>query len=123
MATVTTVGGTWTFNFAYNNTTGISTTTVTSPPRYDSASKTNISDNAVFTSVSRLNYIQTAQYYAGASTLLRTVSTTYSTDGTYLPLAVTTTLNDSGQSSSVSYQYYTGQYNIAMRNYPKSWVS
>jgi RHS repeat-associated protein len=114
--TVTFVGNTWTLSYAANTpSTGQTTITVMSPLRYDSASKTNVSDKSVFvTAGSSLPYIQTVQYYSGSSSLLRTVSTSYSTDGLYLPQTITTTLSDSGQSSSVSYQYYNNQ----LRDYP-----
>jgi hypothetical protein len=117
--TVSYGGNTWTISSAVNTPSyGQSTITVLSPPRYDSASKTNISDQAVFVTVPAfLPYVETAKYYSGSSTLLRTVSTTYSTDGNYIPLTVTTSLNDSGQSSSISYQYF--QYLSApLRNSP-----
>lgn len=106
-------GGTWNLSYAYNTSTGVTTTTVTSPLRHDSASNTNVTDQAIFTSVAFNPYIQTAQYYSGSSTLLRTVSTTYDSNGNFLPMTVTTALNDTGQSSSVSYQYYN-----LMRDYP-----
>jgi len=108
-------GGTWNLNGVYNSSTRQTTTTVMSPLRYDSSSGTNVSDKTVFVSVPSHAYVQTAQYYSGSSTLLRTVTTTYDNSGIYyVPMTVTTTLNDTGQSSSVAYQYY----NNLMRNYP-----
>lgn len=113
-STVTYAGGTWTITRAFNNTTRQTTSTVMSPLRYDSVSRTNISDKAVFTTVPNFLYLQTAQYYSGSSTVLRTVTTAYdTTGGLYLPTTITTTLNDSGQSSSISYQYYN-----QMRDFP-----
>jgi RHS repeat-associated protein len=102
-ASVTFGGGTWNFSYAYNYSTGVTTTTVLSP----------VSDKTVFTSVPFNPYVQSAQYYSGSSTLLKTVSTTYDSSGNFFPVTVTTTLNDSGQSSSVSYQYFD-----LLRNYP-----
>jgi len=113
-STVTYAGGTWTITTAFNNTTRQRTSTVMSPLRYDSVSRTNVSDKAVFTTVPNFLYLQTAQYYSGSSTLLRTVTTSYSTTGgLYLPTKITTALNDSGQSSSIYYQYYN-----QMRDFP-----
>ena len=82
---------------------------ITSPPRYDSVSHANVNDKTVFTTVPYNSYLQTAQYYSGPSTLLKTISVAYS--GT-LPITVTTTLNDTAQSSQLNYQYYNG-----MRDY------
>jgi RHS repeat-associated protein len=111
VSSVAFAGGTWNLSYSWNSSTSQLTTTVISPTRYDSASKTNISDKTVFTSIPGGLGNQTAQYYAGSSTLLKTVSKTYSPY--LLPLSVTTTLNDSGQSSTISYQYFEN-----LRNYP-----
>src|ERR1700730_12004604 len=103
-ASVTVGGGTWNLNYSYNATTGITTSTVVSPA----------GDKSIFTSVPFNNYLKTAQYYSGSSTLKKTVTTTYDSNGNFLPVTITTTLNDTGQSSSVSYQYYQ----TLMRNFP-----
>lgn len=109
---VTFGGGTWNLSYALNSpSSGQTTTTVFAPLRYDSASGTNVSDKAVFTSVPSYPHLKTAQYYSGFSTLLRTVNYTYALG--FLPITVTTTLNDTGQSSSVFYQYHNG-----LRDYP-----
>jgi RHS repeat-associated protein len=109
---VTFGGGDWNLSYVQTPNSLQVTTTVLSPPRYDSPSKTYISDKTVFTSVpNNSSPVQTAQYYSGSSTLLKTVS--YGYDSYLLPLTVTTALNDTGQSSSVSYQYLN-----EMRNYP-----
>ena len=116
-STVTTVtfgGATWNLNRVFDSSSRETTTTVMSPLRYDSVSSTNVSDKAVFVSVPNFSYVQTAQYYSGTSTLLRTVTTTYDNSGIFfLPMTITT-VNDIGQSSSVSYQYL----NNIMRDYP-----
>jgi RHS repeat-associated protein len=113
--TVTYGGGTWNLSYVQSNcsATCTSTTTVLAPPRYDSVSQTNVSDKAVFASTVFTTgpfLLKTAQYYSGSSTLSRTV--TFTPDN-LLPATVTTTLNDTGQSSSVFYQYFA-----SMRDYP-----
>jgi YD repeat-containing protein len=115
--TVTYGGGTWNFSYAQNSSPNNQTiTTLLAPARYDYASKTNVNDKTVFTTVNNgylYPFLQTAQFYSGSSTLLKTISVTYDTNGNYLPQTVTTTLNDTGQSSTVSYQYFNN-----MRDYP-----
>jgi RHS repeat-associated protein len=113
VATATFSGGTWNLGYVWNSSTGQITTTVMSPLRYDSASKSNISDKTVFTSIPNNTVNLSGQYYAGTSTLLKTISNSY-TPGYLLPSSITTTLNDTGQSSTVSYPSY---YNN-LRNYP-----
>jgi RHS repeat-associated protein len=95
-------GATWSLSYSVNN--GKNVTTVLAPSRYDSVSHTNVNDQAVFTMVNEYPglYLQTAQYYSGTSTLVKTVAYNPSAN---LPTTVTTTLNDTGQSSQVSYQY------------------
>ncbi len=111
-ATVSAGGGTWDLSYALNQTNQI-VTTVVAPPRFDVASNSTVQDKSVFTSVPFNPYLQTAQYYSGSTALLRTVTYAYDASGNFLPVTVTTTLNDTGQSSSVSYQYFN-----QMRNYP-----
>jgi RHS repeat-associated protein len=78
--------------------------------RYDSVSRTNVSDRADFIAgPNGLPYLQTAKYYSGASTLLKTVDFTYT--GT-LPTTIKTTLNDTGQSSQVFLQYFNNYRNF-----------
>jgi len=91
-------GGTWTFTYSGN------TITLLSPSHYDAPSNTYISDKTVFTTVYADPHLVTAQYYSGPSNLLKTVNFGYACN--YLPGTVTTTLNDTYQSSSVSYQYF-----------------
>ncbi len=101
-ATVVFGSGTWSLSYSVNN--GKNVTTVLAPSRYDSTSHTNVNDQSVFTMVDAYPglYLQTAQYYSGSSTLLKTVTFNPSAN---FPNTVTTTLNDTGQSSQVSYQY------------------
>ena len=98
-------GGTWNFNYVPNGSFQ-TITTLTEPPRYDSVSKANVSDTIVFTTVPYDPHLQTAQYYSGSSTLLKTISIAYLGGGNYLPISVTTTLGDTNQSSQVTYQYF-----------------
>jgi RHS repeat-associated protein len=114
--TVTFGGGTWNLT----NTGTISTsvvTTVTAPPRYDATAKAYVNDKSVYTSVappSQPIVLQSVQYYNGSSTLLKTVTFTYPGQyGTGCLSSVTTTLNDTGQSSSVQYQTPSGACNLA----------
>jgi len=110
LASATFEGGTWQLGSVTSGTgNGTQTTvTVTSPPRYDAVSKSYVNDKTVYTSVpgSAPPHIQTIQHYSGPSSLFKTVGFTY-------PLAygggcvssVSTTLNDTGQSSQIQYQY------------------
>jgi len=108
-------GGTWNFSQAYHSAGGgntYTTDTVTSPSRYDSASKTNVRDVTKYTSRTANvgpPYLQTASYYSGSSTLVKTVTITYTSSSIPTCIAsVSTTLNDTGQTSQVRYSYTGG---------------
>jgi YD repeat-containing protein len=118
ISSITYAGGTWNLGYSQNTSNYQLTTTLTAPPRYDFASKTNVSDTTVFTTVPYGNlypFLQTAQFKSGSSTLLRSITVGYDGNGNYVPLTVATTLNDTGQSSTASYQYFSSN---LMRNYP-----
>src|SRR5260370_23841119 len=86
-------------------------TTVIGPPRYDSASNQYLNDKTVYALTGPgSDKVQSIQYYSGPSTPLTAVSWTYKGPGTGNPLidTVTTTLNDTGQTSKIQYQYYSG---------------
>ena len=108
-------GGTWNFNQAYHSAGGgntYTTDTVTGPTRYDSATKTNVRDVTKYTSRTANvgpPYLQTASYYSSASTLVKTVNMTYTSTSIPTCIAsVSTTLNDTGQTSQVQYSYTGG---------------
>ena len=105
-------GGTWNFT---NTQTGsgnsvVRTATVIGPARYDAILKKNVNDTTVFTSVSGgADTVQTVQRYSGTSTLLSTDSYAYTAPyGGGCLSSHTTTLNDTGQSAQVQYQYLNG---------------
>src|SRR5258708_1629416 len=103
-------GGTWQFGRVLNGNSTQTTTTVTGPSRYDAVSKSYVNDKTVYTSVlgSLPPHIQTIQRYSGPSTLLETLSFGYPVAyGGGCVSSVTTTLNDTGQSSQIQYQYLT----------------
>lgn len=114
---VTFAGGTWTFTGTTsqvgNKYQGV--VNVLGPTRYDAILKSNIRDKSVYTSTlytaGQTPALQTAQYYNGASSLLKTVSASYvpvlGTNPYYgvCLSSLITTLNDSGQSSQLQYQY------------------
>ena len=112
-------GGTWKFSWVRNSQGYyIGPTTVMSPPRYDVGLQQNISDKTVYTYTGIVGQpvISSVQSYSGASTLLKTVSWTYKTN--LAPLytfidTITTTLNDTGQSKKLQFQYLAG-----LRNRP-----
>jgi hypothetical protein len=96
-------GGTWSLTYTLNSSLA-TTTTLLAPPRYDSPTKSYISDQTKFTTEPEQNpFLASVQYYTGTSNLLKTISFTYDAD--FLPLSMTTTLNDSGQTSQITYQY------------------
>jgi RHS repeat-associated protein len=104
-SSVTYGGNTW--SFSYNLTTG--STTVVSPPRYDYTTKTNVSDTTIYSHPAP--YQKAAQFYSGTNTLLKTITYNFSSSAP-APVSVVTTLNDTGQSSQVQYQYLPGCYSI-----------
>ena len=113
-------GGTWTFTHTRTGSAPsyLITSTATSPPRYDAPSQSYISDKSIYTSTAWGGntadpfYLANVQYYSGTSTLLKTVSATYSVYPTNPApynclLSLSTTLNDTGQTSQTQYQYAT----------------
>jgi len=80
--------------------------TVTGPPRYDSASQQYLNDNTVYTQAgNNPGQVSGIQYYRGSGTLIKTISYTYTGHLAQVPDVIATTLNDTGQSSKVQYQY------------------
>jgi hypothetical protein len=83
---------------------------VTAPSRYDVGLQQYVNDKTVYNYTGLLGQpvIGSIQHYSGTNTLSETASWTYKTN--LAPLytfidAVTTTLNDTGQSKKVQYQY------------------
>jgi RHS repeat-associated protein len=107
--------GTWNFSYVKGLPVGtIDSATVTWPARYDSASQKYVTDTTVYTSQGSAGpgRVQSIQRYSGSSTLLKTVSWTYKPTLGSLVDVITTTLNDTGQSSKIQYQYFS---NISSR--------
>jgi len=104
-------GGTWTFNQTKSSAPIVITSTVTGPTRYDFTSQANVNDKTIYTSTvwngipAYPFYLASAQFYSGASTLLKTVNAVYATSPYSCLQSLSTTLNDTGQTSSVQYQY------------------
>lgn len=108
-------GGTWTFSQTSTTSNGFITqsTTVMSPPRYDVASQSYVSDKSIYSSnpwngnTANNYYLGQAQFFSGTNTLLKTVNATYSTAA--FPynclISLSTTLNDTGQTANTTYQY------------------
>ncbi len=115
-------GATWnlSYNVVINGQNSQTTTTVTGPSRYDATTHSYVNDKTVYTSVLGGDpYVQTIQYYSGPSTLVKTVNVTYTGPSTALVGTVTTTLNDTGQTSKVQYTYgIQTRYGSGLRNYP-----
>jgi len=78
LASATFGGGTWQFQETYSSSTQQYTATVTAPPRYDAPSQSYINDKSIYTSLpantTSSPFLQSVQYYAGSSTLLKTLS-------------------------------------------------
>jgi len=107
-------GGTWTFNQTKSGSSPfVITTTVSAPPRYDVASQANVNYKTIYTSTpwagSRAHpyFLASAKFYSGASTLVKTVSATYDASVAGCLQTLSATLNDTGQTSNVKYQYGT----------------
>ena len=109
LASATFLGGTWQFSYSSDGSgnTLQQITTVTEPSRYDATLKSYVNDKTVYTSVpGGTTHIQTVQHYSGSSTPLKTLSYVYPLPYGYGCLSsFTTTLNDTGQSSKLQYQY------------------
>jgi RHS repeat-associated protein len=100
-------GGTWNLSYTKQQQGAITTATVTEPARYDSASHQYLNDQTKYNATTDLTgKVASIQYYSGSSTLLKTLSYAYNAITPTLIDSVTTTLNDTGQSSRIQYQYY-----------------
>jgi len=111
-------GGTWNFARSYSSSgvpglPSILLNTVTAPLRYDFPSQAYVRDTTIYSSApwegipSYPINVGQVKYFSGSSTLLKTVDAVYSPVPQRCLLSLTTTLNDTAQSSKVQYQYGT----------------
>jgi RHS repeat-associated protein len=110
-------GGMWTFTrgSAVVNGVTVLSSTVMSPPRFDTAANANISDKTVYTAApysggESHQFVGQALYYSGPNTLLKTVNAQYTSSSSDSPpynclKTLSTTLNDTSQTTTTKYTY------------------